>query len=206
MNRVMIIDCGFCNLGSVYRAVQECGGDAFVSDDPGKAGTAERMVLPGVGSFAEAMKVLRHRGWDTVLRREVLDNGVPLLGICLGMQLLADQGTEGGDSEGLGLIPGRVVKLPRLPAELRIPHVGWNEVTQLRASPLFEGIQDRKDFYFVHSYCFVAKDPEDVLGTTPYGQVFASVVGRGRVAGTQFHPEKSLRTGFALLRNFITKF
>ena len=206
MSRVLVIDYGFCNLDSVYRAVQECGGDPFVSDDPAAAADAERMILPGVGNFSEAMKVIRRRGWDTAIRKEALDNGIPLLGICLGMQLLADHGVEGGGSEGLGLVPGRVVRLTGTSSDLRIPHVGWNEVVQVRPSPLFDGIPDRKDFYFVHSYHFAAADDSNVLGTTPYGHDFASVVGRGRVVGTQFHPEKSLRIGFALLHNFLTGF
>lgn len=206
MSRVLIIDYGFCNLDSVCRAVQECGGTPFISADPAQAAVAERMILPGVGNYAEAMKVLREKGWDRVLRREVLEHGIPLLGICLGMQLLADCGTEGGESEGLGLIPGRVVRLTRTSPDMRIPHVGWNEVIQTRRSPLFDGIPDRKDFYFVHSYHFVPTEPSDVIGTTVYGKIFASVVGHGIVFGTQFHPEKSLRTGFTLLRSFLERF
>jgi glutamine amidotransferase len=169
------------------------------------AGEAERMILPGVGNFAEAMAVIRSRGWDAAIRRETLENGILLLGICLGMQMLADRGSEGGDCEGLRLVPGRVERLTRSPPDLRIPHVGWNEVVQVRQSPLFDGIQDWKDFYFVHSYHFVAADSEDVLGTTPYGQDVTSVVARGRVVGTQFHPEKSLHSGLALLRNFVER-
>lgn len=206
MSRIVIVDYGFCNLDSVLRAVQECGGDAVVSDDPGSAATAGKLILPGVGSFAGAMKSIRSLGWDHALRREVTQNGIPLLGICLGMQLLATRGTEGGDSDGLGLVPGRVVRLTRTTPDLRIPHVGWNEVVQRRPSPVFEGIADRKDFYFVHSFHFVPQQQEDILGTTTCGEDFASVVGRGNVVGTQFHPEKSLRTGFALLRNFIERF
>ncbi|HOW96255.1 MAG TPA: imidazole glycerol phosphate synthase subunit HisH [Kiritimatiellia bacterium] len=206
MSRVLVIDYGFCNLDSVCRAVQECGGDPLLTDDPGQAGSAERMILPGVGNFAEAMKVIRRRGWDRAIRREVLENGIPLLGICLGMQLLADRGTEGGDSEGLGLVPGRVIRLPKVRPDLRIPHVGWNEVAQTRSSPLFEGVPDRKDFYFVHAYHFEVAEPSDVLGVTTHGPDFASIVGRGRVVGTQFHPEKSLRYGLALLRNFLSAF
>ncbi|MFH0909121.1 MAG: imidazole glycerol phosphate synthase subunit HisH [bacterium] len=205
MSRIVIVDYGFCNLDSVLRAVQECGGDAVVSDDPRSAATAGKLILPGVGSFAEAMKSIRALGWDDTLRREVAQNGIPLLGICLGMQLLATRGTEGGDSDGLGLVPGRVVRLTRTTPDLRIPHVGWNEVEQRRPSPLFEGIADHKDFYFVHCFHFVPDHNEDILGTTAYGEDFVSVVGRGIVVGTQFHPEKSLRTGFALLRNFIER-
>lgn len=206
MSRTVIIDYGFCNLDSVLRAVQECGGVAEVSEDPRAASSASRLILPGVGNFAEAMKEIRRRGWDDALRREVVGNQIPLLGICLGMQLLASSGAEGGTCAGLGLIPGRALRLERTGADLRIPHVGWNEVRQRQPSVLFNGIPDGSDFYFVHSYHFVPDDSGHVLGTTPYGRDFVSVVGDGHVIGTQFHPEKSLRTGARLLRNFLDAF
>jgi imidazole glycerol-phosphate synthase subunit HisH len=202
---ILVVDYGLCNLDSVLRAIQECGGDAYVSDDPAQASVAERIVLPGVGSFHEGARALKARGWYDALRTEVRENNIPLLGICLGMQLLATRGFEGGESDGLGLVPGDIVKMVPEEKELRIPHVGWNEVQQRSASPLFEGIPDEKDFYFVHSYHFVPESDTDVLATTPYGDAVVSVVGRGSVWGTQFHPEKSLRIGARLLKNFLER-
>lgn len=202
---ILVVDYGLCNLDSVLRAIQECGGDAYVSDDPAQASVAERIVLPGVGSFHEGARALKERGWDDVLRKEVLENSIPLLGICLGMQLLATRGFEGGESNGLGLVPGDIVKMESGEDAIRIPHVGWNEVRQRRESTLFEGISDDKDFYFVHSYQFLPESESDVLATTPYGDSVVSVVGRGSVWGTQFHPEKSLRIGARLLKNFLER-
>ncbi|HEX5870466.1 MAG TPA: imidazole glycerol phosphate synthase subunit HisH, partial [Longimicrobium sp.] len=146
---------------------------------------------------------LRERGLDQALREQVLEQGVPLLGVCLGMHLLADRGIEGGETQGLGLVPGSVMKLQPDEPGTRIPHVGWNEVHPARPSPLMEGIEDGRDFYFVHSYHLACDDPADVLATTPYCGGIASAVQRGIVAGVQFHPEKSQKAGFALLRNFV---
>lgn len=203
---VVIVDYGLCNLDSVYRAVQECGGHPVVTEDPSAASEAGRIILPGVGNYAEATKALTALGWVEALRQEVLGQGIPMLGICLGMQLLSSAGTEGGETAGLGLIPGRVVRFEQISEAMRVPHVGWNEVEQKQQAPLFEGIDDGKDFYFVHSYHFVPDNEDDVLALTPYGNGFVSVVGRGNVVGTQFHPEKSLKIGFALLRNFLTRY
>lgn len=200
----LIVDYGLCNLDSVSRAVEECGGEPLASSDPSDVELAAKIILPGVGSFAEAMSALNESGWTQALRDAVLNRGVPMLGICLGMQLLAGRGTEGGETEGLNFIPGRIEKLVPDAPQTRIPHVGWNEVEQQQSCPLFAGIPDRKDFYFVHSYHFVPEDPAHALATTPYCGTMVSTVGRDNVFGTQFHPEKSLGVGFQLLRNFLT--
>jgi imidazole glycerol-phosphate synthase subunit HisH len=147
------------------------------------------------------MKALRSSRWDKELKSQIVQ-GVPLLGICLGMQILADSGTEGGETEGLGLIPGRVEKLDGT-CGLRIPHVGWNEVEIKKEIALFSGIESGKDFYFLHSYHFATKFDDNRIADTTYGARFVSAVGKGHVVGTQFHPEKSLRIGFQLLRNFL---
>jgi len=202
MNTI-IIDYGLCNLDSVKRAVEECGGKTIITDQPDLAKQASKIFLPGVGNFLEGIQRLKRTGWYDVLRKEVVENGIPLLGICLGMQLLASYGEEGGGSEGLQLIPGKVVKLRARSNSDRIPHVGWNEVYQRRNSPLFEGIHAGKDFYFVHSYHFIPEDSGDTTATTPYCGGFASAVNKGNVYGVQFHPEKSQRVGFALIRNFL---
>lgn len=200
---VLIVDYGMGNIASARRAIEECGARVVVSDRPSEVDLADRIVVPGVGAFPLAMQRLRDAGWVEALNRAVLDDGIPLLGVCLGMQLLADESDEVSVTAGLGLIPGRVERIvPADPAE-RVPHVGWNEVNH-RDGALFEGIPAGADFYFVHSYRFVPSDPATILATTPYAGGFASAVGKGRVAGVQFHPEKSSRAGFRLLRNFLS--
>jgi imidazole glycerol-phosphate synthase subunit HisH len=197
---VVIVDYGMGNLASVRRALEECGARVLVSGDPGSARQADALILPGVGAFADGMAHLKATGWADGLKKAVA-GGTPLLGICLGMQLLADKGFEGGECEGLGLISGQVKRLES--GNERIPHVGWNEVVPVRGCALLEGIPSGTDFYFVHSYQFLATHPEDVLATTPYCGGFASIIGKNHVAGTQFHPEKSSKKGFCLIRNFL---
>ncbi|MDQ3000960.1 MAG: imidazole glycerol phosphate synthase subunit HisH [Fibrobacterota bacterium] len=202
MPRVAIIDYGMCNLGSVRRAFEECGADAMVTEDPADLREASHVVLPGVGAYRDGMANIRERKWDAAIRRAAVEDGIPLLGICLGMQLLSTMGYEGGETEGLGLIPGEVKKLIA-PAGERIPHVGWNEVHHQPGDPLFEGILNGMDFYFVHSYHFLASDPAHVSAKTPYCGGLAAAVRAGNVFGVQFHPEKSSLAGFQLLRNFL---
>lgn len=200
--RVGVVDYGMCNLDSVRRALEEAGGRPFVTDDPADLDAADRIVLPGVGAFPDAMRNLRDRGLDDALRKQVVDDGVPFLGVCLGMQLLAATGHEGEPAEGLGWIDAEVTRLTPVAGE-RVPHVGWNEVYPAGPSPLFAGIPDGTDFYFVHSFHVRCADGDDVLATTPYCGAFTSAVARGHVFGVQFHPEKSQRHGIRLLRNFL---
>lgn len=145
-----------CNLGSVKRAFEECGSKAFISDDPKDAEAASHLVLPGVGAFGDAMKNIVSSGWDVAIKKNVLEQNIPLLGICLGMQLLAQKGFEGGEHDGLGLIQGEVVKIyNENPTEnLRIPHIGWNEISKKKEHLLLDKLQPSTDFYFVHSYFF----------------------------------------------------
>jgi glutamine amidotransferase len=201
--KVALIDYGMGNLGSVRRAIGELGAEPLLADAPAKLGAADRIILPGVGAFSDGMRLLEAGGWTRAIRAQA-DAGKPVLGICLGMQLLAARGLEGGDNEGLGLIPGEVQPLASLGCELRIPHVGWNSVAvRDRSAGMMLGIPDGTDFYFVHSYAFQPRDAADVVATTEYGIPIAAVVARGKVMGTQFHPEKSSRAGFRLLRNFL---
>lgn len=203
MKRVAIVDYGMGNLDSVARAVEECGGAPVVTDQPAELNSVSAIILPGVGAFGDGMRNIRERGLEPVLRKQAAEARIPMLGLCLGMHLLADFGTEGGDTPGLGIVPGRVVRMVADQPSTRIPHVGWNEVRGARPSPLLDGIEDGKDFYFVHSYHFVCGDESDILGTTPYCGGIVSMVQRGSVAGVQFHPEKSQRVGFRLLQNFL---
>jgi glutamine amidotransferase len=199
---LLIVDYGMGNIASARRAIEECGGRALVSDDPADIKVADRIVVPGVGAFPQAMARLRDAGWVDALRAAVHDDGLPLLGICLGMQLLADESDEVSKTQGLGLIPGRIERIVPTDASERVPHVGWNEVRH-RDGALFEGIPSGADFYFVHSFRFVPASEGAILATTPYAGETVSAVGAGRVAGVQFHPEKSSRAGFRLLKNFL---
>lgn len=203
MTRTAVIDNGLCNLDSIVRAIEECGGDPFVTTDPSALDQASKIVLPGVGAFEDAMNNLHRSGLTEALSQFVVEQGVPFLGICLGMHLMAQGGEEGGGVEGLGWIDAHVVKMkPRSPEE-RVPHVGWNEVTATEGLPLFEGIRSGADFYFVHSYHVECADASLVAGTTPYCGGFASVVANRNIMGVQFHPEKSQKPGFRLLKNFL---
>jgi len=200
---ILVIDYGMGNLASVKRAFEECGADVFISDDPKSASRATKIILPGVGSFAMAMNNIESSGWADAIKSSV-EKGVPLLGICLGMQLLADEGEEHGKTNGLGLIPGTIRHFSARRDDLRVPHVGWNEIADKKDNILLNDIDNGTDFYFVHSYYFNAANDQCVLAKTPYGDNFASIVHNGNVWGTQFHPEKSSLPGFQLIRNFLS--
>jgi glutamine amidotransferase len=199
--RVAIVDYGLCNLDSVRRAFEEVGARPFVTDDPGDLDDCDRIVLPGVGAFPDAMRNLRARDLDDALTKQVMEQGAPFLGICLGMQLVAATSHEVMQTAGLGWIDAEVVRF-RSSTE-RIPHVGWNEVVPARASTLFDGIPPRADFYFVHSFHVACADPTDVLATTDYCGGFTAAIQRGGVYGVQFHPEKSQQWGLRLLAKFL---
>jgi len=208
-NVVAIVDYGMCNLDSVARAVEECGGSPVVTGEPDGILAATHVILPGVGAFPDAMRHLAERQLIEPLRQVALERSLPFLGICLGMQLMARLGWEGGKTEGLGLIPGEVRRLEPDAPGVRIPHVGWNEVVPAQPTPLLGDIESGKDFYFVHSFAFRCDQEESVVARTPYCGGFASVIrssarGGERLYGVQFHPEKSQKTGFRLLRNFLS--
>ena len=205
---VALIDYGSGNLASAAKALARAGAESgheiAVTADTDIVRRAARIVLPGVGAFADCMKGLSAiPGMVEVLRGQVLQKGVPFLGICVGMQLLASIGREFGDHAGLGWIAGEVVKMTPSDPDLKIPHIGWNELTVRRAHPLLAGIESGAHAYFVHSYQFVPALPEDLLATTDYGGPVTAVIGDGNIAGTQFHPEKSQATGLRLLGNFL---
>lgn len=200
--RVAVVHTGLSNVDSVVRAVERVGGSPSVARQASGLRQAARIVLPGVGSFAAGARALSDAGIVDELR-DCAASGVPILGICLGMQLLASVGEEGGVTAGLGLIPGRVHRLEPTGAGERIPHMGWNEVEPTVQDPLFDGIEPSSDFYFVHSFHFEPDVAADELAVTPYCGGFTSAVRRGSVAGVQFHPEKSHGTGLRLLQNFV---
>jgi glutamine amidotransferase len=199
---LVIVDYGIGNLRSVQKALERVGATALVTSDPAALDAADGVVLPGVGAFGDGMAHLRRRGLVEPVLRQV-DSSKPLLGICLGMQLLFDESEEMGRHQGLGLLPGRVLRFPE--GDLKVPHIGWNQLQQASRRPgmaLLEGIAEGAHAYFVHSYYVAPEEPGDILATTNYGLDFASVVGRGRIFGAQFHPEKSQDVGLRLLENF----
>lgn len=204
MKKVAIVDYGLCNLDSIARAVEECGGNSIITDRESDLKTATYLILPGVGAFAAAMQNLRRLGLDEVLTEQVIAKQIPFLGICLGMQLIATKGYEGGENLGLGWVKGEVRRLKATTAKERIPHMGWNEVFFSKDTLLFKNIASGKDFYFVHSYHLICEEEGESLAYTPYCGGFSSAVGRGLIFGVQFHPEKSQRLGFQVLRNFLS--
>ena len=196
---IAVIDYKMGNLRSVQKSFEHAGvEDVVVTDDPALVAAADGIVLPGVGAFRDAARNVRESGVEEVLRRRIAA-GTPFLGICLGMQLLADIGFEDGEWTGLGLVPGTC---ERLPGGVKIPHIGWNTVEYPRDSPLFAGIPESTAFYFVHSYRLVPRDAAAIVGSTEYGVRFASAVQSGNVYAVQFHPEKSSTMGLKLLENF----
>nr|WP_290668898.1 imidazole glycerol phosphate synthase subunit HisH [Ardenticatena sp.] len=195
---ITIVDYGAGNLRTVQRAFEHVGATASITSDPEEVRRAHKLVLPGVGAFGKAMERLRATHLDEAIIERVAD-GVPLLGICLGLQLLFDESEELGHHEGLHLLPGRVRKFD---ISLKIPHIGWNEIRIQRDHPLVHGIEPGQFGYFVHSFYVDPADPDVVLATSDYEIEFACICGRGHVMGIQFHPEKSQELGLALLRNF----
>ncbi len=201
---IVIIDYGMGNLGSIFNMLKKIGAPAEISGDPPKIFSAEKLILPGVGAFDHGMKNLRERGLIPILNKRVLEEKCPILGICLGMQLLT-QCSEEGTLPGLGWIAAKTrhFRFSDGMARLKIPHMGWNEVQPVTAAPLFDGYEGIPRFYFVHSYHVCCEDTQDILGTTIYGYEFVSSVKHDNILGTQFHPEKSHKYGLQLLKNFI---
>ncbi len=203
MSKVAVVDYGMGNLHSVRHAIEMSGGDAVLASEPEALRDAERIVLPGVGAFGECVKNLRASGLLESLEEEVLEKGKPLLGICLGMQVLASAGEEMGEHEGLGWIPGRVVRLRGEAKGLRVPHVGWNEVKVVVDHPVLRGIGKDKTFYFVHSYAFEPSSASHTAALCDYGGDFTCAVARDNIVATQFHPEKSQQNGLAVVEAFL---
>ncbi|AQS59773.1 imidazole glycerol phosphate synthase subunit HisH [Desulforamulus ferrireducens] len=196
---IAIIDYGMGNLRSVQKGFERVGCAAAIVQDPAAVAAAPAVVLPGVGAFADAMENLRKFGMIETIQ-QVVAAGKPFLGICLGQQLLFESSEEFGHTPGLGIFPGRVRRFPE--GQLKVPHMGWNQAVMQKNNPLWEGIPADAAFYFVHSYYVEPADPELILARTDYGLPFASVVGRDKVFGIQFHPEKSSNLGLRILQNF----
>lgn len=197
---ITIIDYGMGNLRSVQKAFERLGVAAVIADRAEQLAGAEKLILPGVGAFRDAIHELRRQEMVGPIRDHIAA-GRPLLGICLGLQLLFDVSHEDGEHEGLGILPGEVVRF-REQADLKIPHMGWNTLDMAQRPPLFAGLPDGASFYFVHSYHVVPRDESVIAARTDYGGPFVSAIARGTLFATQFHPEKSQRAGLKLLANF----
>lgn len=197
-----ILDLGIGNLRSLSNAIHQSGFDFRIIENEKSFADLTHLIIPGVGHFRAAMSVIEQRNLRGPIHDFVATKR-PLLGVCLGMQLLAAKGTEGGESAGIGLIPG-TVKVITPGVDFRIPHIGWNVLKVKRPHAVFQGLKNERDFYFVHSFAMVCDAGEDVLGETDYGGPVTAVVGRANVVGFQFHPEKSEVNGLKLLENFCS--
>ncbi len=200
-NEIAVINNGIGNIRSVTNALCQIGAEYQVVSQPEKLDDFSHIILPGVGAFKQAMENLKRTGMQDALDEQV-SKGTPILGICLGMQLMCNSSQEGGVSRGLGWIDAEVVQLPETP-DLRMIHIGWNELFFDKAHPLVDGLENGVDVYFVHSFRVCCNEPGDVLASSNYGAVFTAMFARDNLFGIQFHPEKSQRAGLQILSNFI---
>lgn len=206
MRHVVIVDYEMGNLRSVQKALERVGAEGHITQDPAEVMRADKLVLPGVGAFADAMAALRRRGLNEAVT-EFVRGGRPFLGICLGLQLLFDEGFEDGRHKGLGIVAGRCVAFPgglngADGSPLKIPHMGWNSLEIVRRSPILGRVPEGAEVYFVHSYAVEPEDEDIVSTRTEYGAAFVSSVWRDNIMATQFHPEKSQQVGLRMLENF----
>ena len=197
---IAIVDYGMANLRSVQKAFERVGHAAEITSDPNRVAEAERVVLPGVGAFCDAIAQVRETGLDAPILAH-LRADKPFLGICLGLQLLFDVSYEDGEHEGLGIVPGKVIRFAPQP-NLKIPHMGWNSLTFPQAHPILSGIDPGSHVYFVHSYHVIPTDPSVIAATSDHGGPFVAMIAKGNLTATQFHPEKSQKVGLQLLKNF----
>lgn len=199
---ISILDYGMGNLGSLENMVRRLGEEAVLVSKSDQVFESKKLILPGVGSFDNAMRKLHKLGWIDLLRHKVIEEKIPILCICLGMQLIT-KSSEEGSLPGLGWINARTIRFQSASADLKIPHMGWNYVFQEKRSRLFENMYEEPRYYFVHSYYVECEDESNVLATTRYGINFASVIEHDNIYATQFHPEKSHKYGMKLIQNFM---
>ena len=201
MSKIVIVDYSCGNIDSVNSAITYHGFKGVVTRDPKIINNADKIILPGQGSFKIGVNNLKKYNLFDLIISKALNDNTPILGICLGMQVLATMGFENGKENGLNLIPGNIEKMKE--TKLKLPHIGWNEIEISKKSPILKDIKNQTDFYFVHSYKFVCEDNDDILTTTKYEDTFVSSVCKRNIFGVQFHPEKSLTAGLKLIKNFI---
>ncbi|GAB4455910.1 MAG: imidazole glycerol phosphate synthase subunit HisH [Anaerolineae bacterium] len=199
--KLVIVDYGVGNFRNVQKAFEAVGAAAEITDSVQTVEAAEVVVLPGVGAFGDAMRHLRERGLDQPVLAAARA-GKPVFGICVGLQLLFEESEEMGRHEGLGILPGKIVRFPNRPGFV-VPHMGWNQIEPARPHPLLRRVNSGDFAYFAHSYYAVPANPADIIACTDYGQLFPTVVGRDNVCAIQFHPEKSQQVGLQILRNFV---
>ena len=199
--KISILDYGSGNLKSVLNILEYLGYDVQITRSVGLIDSSTHLILPGVGSYKNCIEKIKKNLGINLIKNQILEKQKPLLGICVGMQVLSSSGYENGDHEGLNLIEGKVVKLEN--TLLSVPQVGWNEIEIKKKDPIFDGIPDKSEFYFLHSYQFKTKSKINVLSTTNYENNFTSVVSEKKIYGVQFHPEKSQTFGLKLLKNFV---
>ncbi len=201
MKKICILDYGSGNVRSVFNMLSNITGEVIVSNKSDDISSATHLVLPGVGSFGASMEKIKKMLPLDVLEEEVLKNNKPFLGICVGLQVLAEEGVEFGDYQGLGWIRGTVERMQA--GSLPLPHIGWNSIDIVKQTPLLKKFGNNQDFYFVHSYVFKAEDSENVVAKTEYGEHFSSIINKDNIYGVQFHPEKSQKAGRILFENFL---
>jgi len=201
MSKIVIVDYSCGNIDSVNSAITYHGLKGIVTRDPTIINSADKIILPGQGSFKIGVNNLKKYNLFDLIISKALDDNTPILGICLGMQVLATTGFENGKENGLNLIPGNIEKMKE--TKLKLPHIGWNEIKVNKKNSILKNIKNQTDFYFVHSYRFVCEDNDDILTTTKYEDTFVSSVCKKNIFGVQFHPEKSLTAGLQLIKNFI---
>lgn len=199
---VAIIDYGLGNLNSVTKAFAQVGAEVLITSQSTAIAKARHLVLPGQGAFADGITNLRRLKLDKIIHQQVVEKKKPILGICLGLQLMADVGYENGRNTGLGLLPGKVIRLISKPS-IRLPHVGWDNIHITKKSDLFNQISDNTDFYFLHSYFLSPKHQSSILATCNYGRCFPVAFQKKNVFATLFHPEKSQEAGKAIIKNFL---
>ena len=199
-----IVDYGLGNLGSIRNMLKKVGGESIVLEDPAELDQVSKIILPGVGAFDTGMRRLQEGGWIEPLNKKVFVDQVPVLGICLGMQLMTN-GSEEGTLPGLGWVPGKVLRFRPQDGSLKVPHMGWNAAASWKTSPICQ-LEGEKRFYFVHSYYVELEDSEHTLFITNYGQTFVSGFEKDNVIGVQFHPEKSHKFGIHLFENFVKRY
>jgi glutamine amidotransferase len=201
-NKIFVIDYGSGNLASVVNMIRHEGGEAHIITEPDQLAAADKLILPGVGAFDHGISSLRQRGWIAPLEQAVLERKVPIMGICLGMQLLT-RGSEEGQEPGLGWLDAHARRFRPADVKLKVPHMGWNEVRQMREDVLLPLVETTRRFYFVHSYLVECANPEDVLLECDYGETFVAAFRRANIWGFQFHPEKSHKFGMEIFRHFL---
>lgn len=201
--KVCIIDYGVGNTASINNALSLLEVKALITNNIGEIENATHIILPGVGSFGEGMDNLKKNGLTDLIKDQALNKNKKILGICLGMQLLASKGFEYGEHDGLSIIPGKVIKIDNSISKLRLPHIGWNNVSIVGNHKITQGFEKEPIFYFVHSFHFVPENNKCVAGVCDYGEKIVSILEHGNVFGVQFHPEKSHDDGFRILQNFL---